>query len=599
MRIASASIENFGCIEGASITFGKYATLIGPNNSGKSTILTAIDKFFSGSPKIEDRHYFRHDVSRVISITLTFTDLVPAEREEFASAIIDGTLTVTRTFGGPDHGLYAVEALVNPDFQEFRNEGDGTRRRSIYAALRTPYGLPSASGPGMEEQLLAWEAANPDKLERLKTRGFFGAPNVANGKLKKKTSVRFIPAVAEVSAQTDNPKTSPVIELLGDIRRQTLENRPEFSKLVEEANTAIASYVDSVEDGAISSISSEVTELLQKYYSDTQLSAELPPPNKLVVDFPPPTLRVKHRAISGGVDHVGHGLQRAILFSVVQFLAQHFSADKEATEVFEEAASDIIVLVEEPEIYQHPLKQRIIRSVLEQICSDFDKNTGIRIQVIVCTHSEKFVRIKDIEAIRIVRTSYVDDVYTTAVRSLSMDAFRDLIFEARGSIGTPLPVNTFAAGLHVFSEAVAEGFFAEKVILVEGVDDAAIVEGVFAAAGRDAQLQGISILPVDGKTKLDKPLLAFRELGIKAYCLFDNDDHDSAGAPDRANSIAYNRLLQNICGVAEPQDFPATVTARFGALDRNLEHYLSVACGDRYQALRQMISANFGIKKSE
>lgn len=599
MRIASVNIENFGCIESASVTFGNYTTLIGPNNAGKSTILQAVDKFFSSAPKIEDRHYFRHDVSRVISITLKFVDLTPVERSEFASALIDGTLTVTRTFGGTEHGLYVVDALVHPAFQEFRNETDGTKRRSIYAGLRNTYGLASASGLAMEEQLVAWEGANPDKLERLKTRGFFGAPNVANGKLRKKTSLRFIPAVAEASAQTDNPKTSAIIELLSDIRRQTLENRPAFSKLVDDANTAIAAYVDSVEDNTIASISSDVTGLLQKYYSDTQLSAELPPPNKLVVDFPPPTLRVKHRAISGGVDHVGHGLQRAILFSVIQFLAQHFSKDVGTQDVFDEAASDIIVLVEEPEIYQHPLKQRIIRSVLEQICDEFDKKTGIRMQVVVCTHSEKFVRIKDIESVRIVRTNYSDDVYTTTIKSLAMERFRDLIFNARGAIGNPLPLNTFSAGLHVFSEAIAEGFFSDKVVLVEGVDDAAIVEGIFVSMGRNAQLQGISVIPVDGKTKLDKPLLAFRELGIKTYCLFDNDDSDSAAASDRANSIAYNALLQRICGVQAPEEFPAAVSPSFAALDRNLEHYLSVRCGDSYDELRQIVAASFGIKKSE
>ncbi len=597
MRISNVELNNFGCIEHTSISFNSYTSIIGPNNSGKSTILSAIDTFFSSAPKIEKKHFFRHDETLVISISIEFSDITPAERATFGSAIIDEKMRVTRHFGGDygTSGIYSVDALAFEPFKEFREENNGTAKRGIYARLRPEYGLPAASGDAMEDALRDWENSNRDRLVRIKTRGFFGAPNIASGKLKKKTSLRFIPAVADISSQTDNPKTSPVIQLIGDIRQQTLENQTEFVKLVEEANHHINEFIGKVEDGSIRSIGEEITSLLQSYYSDTQVAAELPPPNEIDVTFPPPTLLVRHRALMSGVESVGHGLQRAILFSVVQFLAQNqIQSDDEGKQgEFLEAASDIIILVEEPEIYQHPQKQRIIRTVLDRITAEFNKQTGIRIQAIICTHSEKFVDIREIDSIRIVRTAFNEDQYTTSVSDITLEELRDLIFEARGGHGHPLAMGRFAASMHVFSEAISEGFFADKVILVEGVDDAAVIEGAFKSAGIDPHAAGIAIIPVDGKTKLDKPLQCFRHLGIKTYCVFDNDSQN------KDKRTEYNKLLQRICGEDNPVEFPIGAKAEYAALDGNLEIYLCQIAGEDHNTIRAQVSLDFGISDEE
>lgn len=596
MRIRRVRIENFGCIKRAEIDFSESTALIGQNNSGKSTILRAIDVFFTPAPKIERRHYYKHQQDKVISIEITFNSITPAERLEFGSAVVEGELTVLRSFGGENDGLYSVEALLNPSFAEFRNEKNGTKQRSIYTSLRSEFGLPTAANVAeMGSNLAEWEKQNPDQLERVKQRGFFGAPNVAAGVLRKKTSVRFIPAVVDVADEVAGVKTSPVISILNDVRRQSLENKPEFKVLVENLNKSVTEFVEGVEDSRVAEMSGQMTAILSRYYADSEVSAELPPHNELSVSFPPPNLKIKHRAIADGVENVGHGLQRAVLFAVVQFLAEHFVqiGDESRKETFSEAASDIIVLVEEPEIYQHPLKQRIIRDVLSSICVAFDKATGIRFQVIICTHSEKFVRISEIDSIRVVNTSFVEDDYVTNIAKTSLSEMRDVLHLARGGAGQPMGIGTFGAGMHVFSEAVSEGFFAEKVVLVEGVGDAAALSGAYMVRGRDPQSEGIAILPVDGKTKLDRPVVGYTKLGIKTYCVFDNDRYGK----DKRTS--YNVLLQNLFGVADPVEFPMGVFQKFAAIDGNLEASLSRAAGDAYADIQSKVAKNFGISPGD
>ena len=47
MQIGRIAIRNFRCLEEISVDFGNLTSLVGANNAGKSTILKAIDIFFS------------------------------------------------------------------------------------------------------------------------------------------------------------------------------------------------------------------------------------------------------------------------------------------------------------------------------------------------------------------------------------------------------------------------------------------------------------------------------------------------------------------------------------------------------------------------
>jgi len=109
---------------------------------------------------------------------------------------------------GTEGGEYSVYAAVYPEFQAYRDETNGTKRRSIYAELRRAYGLPAVSPDQMDAQLAEWEAQHPEALVVMPVRGFFGARNVAAGKLAAKTSVRLVPAVKETGEELRDPRKS-------------------------------------------------------------------------------------------------------------------------------------------------------------------------------------------------------------------------------------------------------------------------------------------------------------------------------------------------------------------------------------------------------
>ena len=111
---------------------------------------------------------------------------------------------------------------------------------------------------------------------------------------------------------------------------------------------------------------------------------------------------------------------------------------------------------------------------------------------------------------------------------------------------------------------LAEGFFADVVVLVEGENDRAAIVGTALTLHHDFDSLGVSVIPCGGKGSLDRPAVIFRELGIPVYVVWDGDkDQNGARAED-------NRRLLRLLG--EPiVDWPSCQTSRCTVFERKLE----------------------------
>ncbi|WP_306754962.1 hypothetical protein [Paracoccus actinidiae] len=132
----------------------------------------------------------------------------------------------------------------------------------------------------------AWEAANPGLLELASIRGFFGAPNVASGKLSKKTSIHYVPAVADAGEETFGAKKSPIINLLSEIERQVYENQREVVDFISRSQTEFSDLVNPDRFPQLASISERLTSTVQRYYRDSKLMADWKSKDGLKVSFP-------------------------------------------------------------------------------------------------------------------------------------------------------------------------------------------------------------------------------------------------------------------------------------------------------------------------
>lgn len=597
MQIEKVVISNYRSLQNVELGLSALTGLLGSNNVGKSTILKAIELFFDPSPRISREDLTVGNEGSPIEITITFASLTAAEAKEFGNAVLQGKLTVTRQLAldDKDSGQYSVTAAAFPRFNDIRSEGNGTKKLASYRSLQKEMpDLPAVkTAAEIEGALAEWEVRHVDKLEPQKIRGFFGATNVANGKLRKKTAVHIVAAVRDAAAETADPKRSPIIALLSDIAKQTFENKKEIAGFLDRVKNEFEGLADPEKIPQLSGISGQLTKSLKRFYEDSKLEAQWIKGQGINVEYPSPKLVIDHGGITSDLSRVGHGLQRAALFSIVQFLAEQRAANtsEEAQEEFDAAASDIILLIEEPEIYQHPSKQLVIFDAFKDVTAGHNRATGVRIQVVYTTHSEKFVRMSAFDVMRLIRRSQIEAGIKNSVAGLTIGDCSKAMASLMEPPVTPMPDEAFIAKLHIFGREVCEGFFAERVVLVEGVTDKAVLEASYRIRKRDPNREGTAIVAVDGKTKMDKPAYIFSSLGIPTFLVFDNDSKKKGDKQNRA----LNRRLQKICSIDNPVDMPVGCAARFAAMDNDLETYFQDRLGDSYESLMRPVAEEFGL----
>ena len=84
MRIAKLEIKNYRSIKHLSINCGDLVTLLGPNNHGKSNLLTALEFGLTTSAKPVELDFFagRDDDDNELWIEMTFDGLTRISHQE-------------------------------------------------------------------------------------------------------------------------------------------------------------------------------------------------------------------------------------------------------------------------------------------------------------------------------------------------------------------------------------------------------------------------------------------------------------------------------------------------------------------------------------
>ncbi len=584
VRVTTIWIEHYRAVTKLEVRLGSSTALLGENNSGKSAILSALNLFFESAPRIQPEDFYGRDLTEPIVIGVELSDLVPDERDTFSGNIIDGKLRVVRKFygdGSKDDGKYYVEADVFPGFEKCRSIEKASEKRDIYRDLQSHYeGLPVVrNADEIDSALEDWEARNPDKLQRSFVARFRGFKNVAIGQLREKTEVVFVPAVRDAAEEIGSDKSSPVKQLLNALARQTIENSEKFRDFKKGADEELRSLTSPENVPELKEISSSLTGILGRYYNGSSLNATWAPVMELPISYPKSDLRVVDHEFDNPIEKVGHGLQRAILLSVLEYMATDRSRLELDTSSYgmksahSEPMSDILLLIEEPETFQHPSKQRLFRAAFKNLCESFSGRTGIRVQVVYTTHSPLMIDLLDFDEVCVLRRDRSSSPPSVLVQQASLKVCAESYFDAWGEDTNEVQ---FRRSLHIFTPSLAEGFFARVVVLVEGVGDQAVLHAYYKYLNRDPLSEGIHIVSTTGKNNLAKPLTIFQNLGVPTFTVFDSDKRRA-----KPNSIDVNKVLQKLCGESKLVDWPEGCAEYYASFDDKVETYVKSQIGER------------------
>lgn len=493
MRLRNFEIRNFKGIQNASFDWEDIVTLIGENNSGKSTILQALQCFLSGTQVRDDALFFENasDEGHAIELIGHFDELSQSELEAVA---VKGRLHVgqwiikkrfwsepgngsgTKTWKEAYFSFSAEEVFAgwpNPD--------------TTWAAFPAEYqnliqGIPNrGTRPNATTREQLRELVHQQKPELITHADPTWIPNPGGGGHWKSNANSIIPrfiivkAVHDAADEAESKDASSYGRIVGLIVERKLMLRPEVVALKQQIQTVLGLFrpdPDHPESQAeeIRDLEARINTRLNEIIGGV-VTIETSAPDLRPLLLPSTSLSIKDKAggIGTSIDHQGHGLQRTLIMTLLQLLAE-LQEDPTAAATGDTPIGPpraVILAIEEPELYMHPQMERKMRDALFRLAS------RPSVQVICTTHSPVFLDMAQ-------RHKAIVRVVKDANGEVRLFQVLSDLFDGTDAHAEHDRLRLIAT----FHPAVNEVFFAKRVVLFEE-------ETTLTALERGAELLGI------------------------------------------------------------------------------------------------------------
>lgn len=493
MHLSQVIIRNYRSIEALSVRFtkGKNA-IVGKNNSGKTNIISAINLVlgeysptYAKSQNVVMTDFFQGDTSRTISIFCEITrdsacevlDYVEMGREtkgfyRYSSPIhlkTDG-LEFPEDLLGYDSGIARVFAI---DFDSpvpkkyIRKEAYSTEFSGVCVFGYLFSARMDESGRICKDMRLLYRRDGSDEWV------------VANTSYLRNSLIQsmILPSFRDPYSQLRVSDYSWYGRLL----------RRAVSQVDTAAFAEAREKMREVADGLFQCLTDQMNSGTEVAFPGTCVTIQCTPQS---ADVHKQALIYVDDGFESLLTDKGAGIQSSVIIGLFSYYVRNV------------ASGSALLVVEEPELYLHPHGRRVVSRQFDMFLEDS------RNQIIFTTHSPEFISgpRSDFTLIRVTKGS---DGRTTA-RNVVLSGLREvsLISMAQN----------------------AEIFFADAVILVEGLSDKMLVEMVASRAGarrlgRENWLSecNVSVIPIEGKGQF--PLYAgiLERLGVHWFIFADFD----------------------------------------------------------------------------
>lgn len=630
MRLESIRVQNYRSIRDATLELDALTVLVGANGAGKSSFVKALELFWSGRPAVAAEDYHYSNVKNPVTITLSFVGMSKAERDALEPYSPDGRLVVERAFVWADGACKPGPTYVlrHRDGRLDAARGGGTAEiKKFYAANPGMFKDKSLSKiEDIKKEFKRYEAAHCGELERSPDPGstvdLAGArPGWPNGLVK----IMLVGAVRDASDEVQDSKSSLITELTRAIA-DDLASSQKLSEFRDRASREYGIIAEEVEKAELARVEKDLSKNLGNLIGGG--AVKLSWPDKALEVRPPRTaVAVSEGGGTFAVERTGHGSQRALIMAMLQTLAAGPGAAA-APGGAGQGRPSLILAVEEPELYQHPIRQRYMARFLRGLSSG---EGGQPVQVVYTTHSPHFAGIDRLDGIRLIKKPSLGGRQETRASRTSVGCVMSAL-KAAGR--TPPAKSAFENTLKVIMTPwLNEGFFANTVVLVEGEADYAAILGTARLLGHDFERSGISVIPCDGKSKMDRPMAIYRTLGVPTFAVWDGDkdkrakeqgrqrhagtckEGADAGGGKRKNAVAHadpteknadmNRRYLSLLG-NKATDWPSGTYKNCACFKDDLEKEIKGSVGDRLfgellkeeMDLHQIDSEKTAMKKS-
>ena len=554
--------------------------LVGANGSGKSSFIKAIELFQNKNSDIKKEDYHNENTDTEMIVTLVFKDIFKHLRERLIDYIIDEKITIERVFkwdpeANKSTSLFHGTRLTHPEFnnirQMFIHKTNAPLIRQSYKQLDTSYGLPTCtSKEQITRALNDWERKHPARCKKDKDDGsYFGISEKKQVNINEFVKFIFVPAVHDALDDSQESKNSALGSIMEEITRNIRENT-KYKKFQNNVEQRYNKIMTGFENKDLKLLGREITKNIEKFISDASVEISWDMKNQNI-NLPKAIAKLSEDEYMSTVDRVGHGSQRAFIMSMLQYMTSNINGvnTQDAIKPY-----TLVLVIEEPEIYQHPNRQRHIARVLAESANI---NGVKKTQIIYTTHSPHFVSVDKISQIRLLRKVTNKSTRETKVISANMIKIKsDMLKHSRSRRKQNMSMKDML--LTISTQWMNEGFFADKVVLVEGISDHATITTAAKLMGKEFDREGISVIPFDGKSSLYVPFVVFDNLDIPTYVIWDCDLKDQS-----SKNQFLNQKLSSLFGQTNINT--DKVTDRFACFKEDLDHTIKKEFGPEYAKL--------------
>ncbi|MDO6457549.1 ATP-dependent endonuclease [Celeribacter halophilus] len=542
MKIEEIRIQNFRSIKDEAIKLTSFNAFVGPNGAGKSTVLQALNAFFGEISTFTEDDFHGRNCDEPIKITVTFGELSEAANEDFAHYVRAGKLVVHVKVEQDANGSFKAtrrgERLIFPEFKAFFEAGNATEKGRIFKELRERFpDLPNATNANdRQNALIEYENALSEEQKELTESGdeLFGISKGVD-KFHRHICWVYVPAVKDASSEAEEAKGSHLGKLIQHTIRSRMNYEADLERIREDA---FRDYAKLLSDQRIhlEDLQGRLSEKLQSaVMTDADLQLDWKQDEKSVsVQAPIAQVQLSERGHLDRVEKFGHGLQRSFLLVILQ----------ELMAVDNDASPTLLLGCEEPELYQHPPQARHLADILMEL-------TGGDAQVLLTTHSPYFINVEHFDGIKVCRNH-------AGATTVSSSTFSAVVHNYNGAFNKPLSnENQAKTKLAIQTQPkFNEIFFADRVVLVEGISDFACLEAFLRLSGRRADFRkaGAAIVVCDAKSSLALTLLILKSFNIQYHAIFDCDaDCDERYSQEH---IRDNNAIFALAGHSKLENFP-------------------------------------------
>lgn len=523
MKLCRLRIHNYRSIRDVELEVPDMLIMLGPNNHGKSNVLSALEFALSTSakPEHEDFFSFRQPDDSELWVEMTFNDLSAQERVTFQKYLrSDQTICIRKTAKIQETGNIDVSYngyVEEPDLWWLKSSAYdrlSSRDQVEREAEEVPELRALLEGSGritrqrIEDFQRGYIEAHREELtftEVLESTPLLGQRNVAGDILPE---FILVPAVRDLSEEIKVKTTTVFGRLLRRTIKDMAESDPRFidlrnrlQQLIDELNVRPESDLESVSELA------RLETLLASELASwgVRVSIEVSPP-EIEKIFELGTQVHVDDGLKTIAERKGHGLQRALMFALLRAWVRAIRPQEEESEPLSarQASGSVLFAIEEPELFLHPHAQRQLFSVLNDIASTPGH------QVFLCTHSTHFIDLEQYR--RIVVITKPSPELGTQVKQCTRDLFAGTDSADRK--------RRFHMAAWINPDR-GELFFARKVILTEGETEKA----TFPYLARRLNCFDPNVTVIDCGSKNNIPLYieilnAFRI----PYCVIHDED---------------------------------------------------------------------------